>query len=72
MSLVSVLQSIERVVPPAFFQGLLGRATTDSPGQGSDWLTTNNAALAMHPIITFAARSSGPLGHSFVGGAKPL
>ena len=32
------------------FHGLLSRATTDSPGQGSDLLATNNAALAKHPI----------------------
>ena len=26
-------------------------AITDSPGQGSDWLTTNNAGLALYLII---------------------
>ena len=35
------------------FHGLLGRAATDSPGQGSDWLTINNAGLAKHLIIVF-------------------
>ena len=55
-----------------FFHGLLGKATTDSPGQESDWLTINNAGLAKYLIIVFAIRCSGPLGHSLVGGARPL
>ena len=29
------------------FHGLLGRATTDSSGQGSDWLTINNAGFVL-------------------------
>ena len=36
------------------FHGLPGRAATDSPGQGSDWLTINNAGLAKHLNIAFA------------------
>ena len=43
------------------FHGMLGRATTDFPGQESDLLTTNNAAPAKHPIVTFATRCSGLL-----------
>ena len=54
------------------FHGLLGRAIIDFPGQESDWLTIFNAGLAQHLIIVFAIRCSGPLGHSLVGGAKPL
>ena len=43
------------------FHGMLGRATTDLPGQESDLLTTNNAAPAKHPNVTFATRRSGLL-----------
>ena len=61
MPLVSVVQSVERVVQrDGLFHGLLGRAATDFPGQGSDWLTINIAGLAKHLIIVFAIRCSGP------------
>ena len=72
MPLVSVVQLKGLCNEMGLFHDLLSRAATDSPGQGSDWLTINNAGLAKHLIIVLAIRCSGPLGHSLVDGARPL